>query len=113
MASSPVAGARLTDRDIQGRQPVPPPAQRRLRHRQRHGGGLPGAAAPGREAGPWKEGDQRSGSAGLVAEVQVVAVGGVEVDRLLHQPQAQHLAVEVDVALRVRGDRRDVVQTRR
>jgi hypothetical protein len=37
----------------------------------------------------------------------VVRVGGVEVDR----PQAKDRCVEVDVALRVLGDRGDVMQS--
>ena len=37
------------------------------------------------------------GEPGLVAEVEVVGVGRVEVDGLLDQPQAEHVGVEVDV----------------
>ena len=46
----------------------------------------------------------------LVAVVEVVDVGLVEVHGLLDQPQPEHARVEVDVARRVGGDRRDVVQ---
>ena len=60
-------------------------------------------------AGELEEGQDRAGRAALVAEVQVVDVGLIEVDRLLDQAQAEHARIEVDVARGVRGDRRDVV----
>ena len=56
-----------------------------------------------------EEGEDRAGRAALVAEVQVVDVGLIEVDRLLDQAQSQDARIEVDVARGVRGDRRDVV----
>ena len=37
------------------------------------------------------------GPARFVAVVKMVTAGVVEVDRQLHEPQAQHAAVEVDV----------------
>jgi hypothetical protein len=54
-----------------------------------------------REVGP--------GAALLVGVEEVVDGRLVLVDGLLHQPQAQHSRVEVDVALAVLGDRGDVV----
>src|SRR5262249_40063424 len=51
------------------------------------------------------------GCSDLVAEVQVVGVGVVEIDGALHQPQSEQPGVEVDVALRVAGDRRDVMNS--
>jgi hypothetical protein len=45
----------------------------------------------------------------LVAVVEVVDVGSVEVDRLLDHPQPEQPRVEVDVARGVAGDRGDVV----
>ena len=60
-------------------------------------------------AGELEEGQDRARGAALVAEVQVVDVGLVEVDRLLDQAQAEHARVEVDVARSVGGDRGDVV----
>jgi hypothetical protein len=66
-----------------------------------------GAARPGaRELEPRED---RAGRALLVAEVQVVRVGGVEVDGLLHEAQAEDAGVELDVPARVAGDHRDVV----
>jgi hypothetical protein len=62
-----------------------------------------------RRAGELEEGQDRAWRAALVAEVQVVDVGLIEVDRLLDQAQAEHPRIEVDVARGVRGDRRDVV----
>ena len=55
------------------------------------------ARAAERGAGELEEREDRAGRPGLVAEVQVVDVGLVEVDRLLHQPQPEQARVEVDV----------------
>ena len=66
-------------------------------------------ALPG--ARPLEERDQRPGSPDLVAEVEVVAVRVVEVDRLLDEREAE-LAVEVERLLRVRADARHVVEAR-
>src|SRR4028119_389780 len=77
----------------------------------------PGEPAPspsaGRE-GPGaadvrEEGEDGAGRARAVAVVEVVGAGVVEVDRALHQPQAERAGVEIQVALRVGGDGRDVV----
>jgi hypothetical protein len=61
------------------------------------------------DAGELEPSEDRAGRSLLVAEVQVVGVGRVEVDGLLHQPQAQDVGVELDVLLRVAGDHGDVV----
>jgi hypothetical protein len=66
-----------------------------------------GAASGG--AGELEPGEDRAGRAGLVAEVQVVGVGRVEVHGLLDHPQAEDVGIELDVLLRVGGDHRDVV----
>src|SRR5687767_10921459 len=46
-----------------------------------------------------------------VAKVEVIGAGIVEVDGQLHEPKAEDLRVEVEIALRVAGDRRDVMKT--
>ena len=69
----------------------------------------PGPGAPRGRVGEFEEGQDRPGRAALVAEVQVVDVRGVEVDRLLDQAHAEHARVEVHVAGRVGGDAGDVV----
>ena len=70
----------------------------------------PGAGTTGGRAGELEPGQDRARRAALIAEVQVVGLGCVEVDRLLDQPQAEHAGIEVDVALRITGDHRDVVK---
>ena len=70
---------------------------------------MPSPAWPRAAPGNSKKVRIEPGVAALVAEVQVVDVGLIEVDRLLDQAQAEHARVEVDVARGVRGDRRDVV----
>ncbi len=69
------------------------------------------ARPPGRHAGELEEGEVGAGAAVLVGEEEVVDGRVVLVDGLLHQAQAHHPGVEVDVALRVRRDRGDVVNS--
>jgi hypothetical protein len=68
-----------------------------------------GAGAPPRHARELEEGEVGPGAARLVRVEEVVDGGLVLVDGLLDQPQAEDPGVEVDVVLRVRGDRGDVV----
>ena len=72
---------------------------------------MPAPARPGGDAGELEEGEVGAGAALLVGEEEVVDGRVVLVDGLLDQAQAQHARVEVDVALRVLGDRRDVVNS--
>ena len=64
---------------------------------------------PLRRARPLEEGDHRAGAADRVAEVEVVAAGVVEVNRLLDEAQPEHAGIEVDRPLRVAADDRDVM----
>jgi hypothetical protein len=57
-----------------------------------------------------EERQDRAGSAALVAEVQVVDIGLVEVDGLLDQAEPEQARVEVDVARSIGGDRGDVME---
>ena len=59
---------------------------------------------------PLEEGDDGARLAGRVAEVQVVGARIVEVDRLLHEPEPEHVVVERQRAAGVRGDEGDVVE---
>ncbi len=47
---------------------------------------------------PGEEGEDRAGRAGLVAVIEVPGAGIVEIDRPLHQPQAERAGVEADIA---------------
>src|SRR5690606_386258 len=60
---------------------------------------------------PLEERDSRAGAANLVAKIQMIGVGQVEVHRELDQPQAEHARVKIDGALRLSADQRNVVQT--
>jgi len=55
------------------------------------------------------EGKNRSGLPRLIAIVEMVAVGIIEIDRLLDDPEPQRAGVEVYVPARGAGDRSDVV----
>src|SRR5262249_32651803 len=58
------------------------------------GGGKPSPASPGGCAFPWKEGQDRSGCPGLIAIVEVIGAGIVEVDRLFHEPETEYARIE-------------------
>jgi hypothetical protein len=59
---------------------------------------------------PFKEGAGRARSAHFITEVQMVTAWIVEVHRLFDQMLALHLRVEINRALRVVADQRDVIQ---
>ena len=99
--------------DLQVGQVPLPPSQRLGRDAERGRGGQAGAVAPGGHPLPGEECQDRRRPPGRVPVVEVVGARVVEVHRLLDQPQPQHPGVEVDVALRVRRDGRDVVQAAR
>ena len=106
-----VSIGRLVDVDPQLLEPLVPPPQRRSRHaecrRRRH----PGSLAPLGDTRPGEERQQARRTPLLVPVVEVIRVRRVEVDRLLDQSQAEGSRVEVDVGLRVGGDRGDVMQS--
>ena len=104
-----VAAAHVAHHHAHAAQAVAPPTQRAGRHRQRRRRHLAGTAAAAARQGPGKEGEDAPRPAGGVAEVEVVGPGIVEVHRPLDQPQPQRPGVEVDVALRIGGDGRDVM----
>ncbi len=59
---------------------------------------------------PWEEGHDRSRRSGGITEVEVIAAGIVEVDGLLHKPQTEQPRIEVEIALRIAGNRCDVMK---
>jgi len=69
------------------------------------------AGASVRDAGPFEECDRGARPALLVAKVQVIGTGIVEVDRLLDETQPEHGRVEIDRPLRVERADCDVVQS--
>ncbi len=71
------------------------------------------ARPAGLDTGELEPCEDRAGRALLVAEVEVVGLRRVEVDRLLHHPQPHQVGVEVDVSLGFAGDHRDVVACHR
>ena len=69
----------------------------------------PGAGPPHRQARVLEEREVRARVPGLVGVEEVVDGRVVLVDRLLHHPQAENARIEVDVRLRLSGDRGDVM----
>ncbi len=87
-------------------EPEPERARRDGERRDRH---LPRPDAAASGAGPWEEGHDAPRRAHLVTEVEVVGAGIVEVHRALDEAQPEHPGIEVEVPLRIAGDRGDVV----
>jgi hypothetical protein len=71
--------------------------------------GLADAAATGRGILPREEGQDGAGISGLVAIIEMIGAGIVEVHRLLDEPQAQRPGVKVEVPQGVASDRGDMV----
>ena len=95
------------------RPPGAPPRSRARpskRTRQRTRCTIPAPARPGVASRNSKKVISEPGRAGVVAVVEVVDVGRVEVDGLLDHPQPEHARVPVDVAPGIAGDRGDVVE---
>ena len=88
---------------------VRPVADGALRHPEHGLLGLADAEPARSGMLPREEGQDRAGLAGLVAVVEVVGAGIVEVDGLLDQAQAERAGVEVEVAAGRARDGRDVV----
>ena len=88
---------------------VGPEADRFLRHPERRLLRLADSGPSRRHMGPGEEGQDGAGPPGLVAEIEVIGAGIVEVHGLLDEPQAERPGVEVAVAAGVAGDRGDVV----
>src|SRR4030095_6328043 len=75
-------------------------------------GDLPVAGSARRHATRGEERQESPGRSRGIAVIEVVGEGVVEIHRELHQAQAQSSHIEVQVALRISGDRRDVVDSR-
>ena len=71
----------------------------------------PAPAVPRPTRGQGKKVRMVPGEPSVVAEVEVVGAGVVEVDGALDEAEAEDLGVEVEVGLGVGGDGGDVVKT--
>src|ERR1041385_5287615 len=86
-----------------------PVADRACRNAERRLLRLADAEMPGRCVLPGKEREDRAGLALLVAVIEVIGAGIVEVDGLFHQPQAEHAGVEIEIAFGTPRDGGDVM----
>src|SRR3981081_427820 len=86
-----------------------PEADRSHRHAKCCGLCQPEAAMPRSGVLPGEKSEDGAGMSRLVAVVEVVGAGIVEVDGLLHEPQPQRARVEVEVPGRVARNSRHVM----
>src|SRR6266508_3159564 len=91
-------------------QPLDPEAEGGREYREGGDGYLPGALSPAPGPGPREEGQDAAGGTGLVAEVEVIGLGGGEVHRTLDQTEPEQASVEIQVTLRVTRDSGDVMK---
>ena len=94
------------------RQPLVPPRERLGRHRKRRLRDLTRAvnSLPNGEVSVGERRHDRSRGSTLVAVVEMVDAGIVEIDRLLDQSLTEEAGVEVEVILRLTDGRSDVVK---
>jgi len=74
-------------------------------------GDFAGASGAASGVGPGEEGEDGAGGASVVAEVEMVGAGVIEVDRAFDEAEAEAFGVEVEVGLGVGGDGGDVMET--
>src|SRR5438477_2192431 len=97
--------------DIQAAEAPRPELERSAGDRERDHGHLPASRRPPRQVRPAEKRHGAAWSAEVVAEVDVVGVGDVEVDGLLDEAKAEYADVEVDILLNVARDACDVVNS--
>src|SRR5438128_2886937 len=88
-----------------------PELQRPARDGERDHGHLPTPRRPPRQVGPAEEGHGAARRTEVVAEIDVVGVGDVEVDGLLDEAKSEDADIEIDVLLNVARDARHVVNS--
>ena len=97
-------------RNSRGQQALLPELQRWARDTECSGGSFSYPQAAARGMRPGKEGKNGSRRPGIVSKVEVIGSRIVKVDGALYKTKPQHLGVEVEIALRVRSNRCDVMQ---
>ena len=76
-----------------------------------HRGSLAVPAGAALHVDPGEEGQHASGRADLIGKIEMIGPGVIEIDSLLDQALAEHIAVEIHVALRIARHGSDVMQT--
>jgi len=95
--------------DALGEEAMGPIAQRAGRNAERRLLGLADTTTAGACAFPREERQDRPGSSGLVAIVEMIGAGIVEIDGLLDEAQSQASGIKVIVSQGVTRNRGDVV----
>ena len=105
------AGFKMLDGDARRLETVLPIRERGGGDAEGCGGGFAYSDAGAGGAGPREEGQDGARGAEIVTEVEVVAAGIVEVDGALDEAEAEQFGIEVESALRIRGDGGDVMKS--
>jgi hypothetical protein len=77
------------------------------------GGGadFTGTTSTATSAGPWEERKDRSRCTGSIAEIKVVTAWIIEIDGAFDEPESEQFDIEVEIALRITGNRGNMVKT--
>ena len=81
------------------------------RHHERHRGDLTGSSFSPHRIGEGKEREDGTGPPDFISIVEVIDIGGIEIDGLLHQAQTEKAAIEVEVLLGVARQGGDVMDS--
>ena len=103
----PLAGA--FRRNTRGQQALLPELERCERNAECGRRSFSYAQAAARGVRPGEESKDGSRRPGIVAKVEVIGSGIVKVDGALYETKPQHFGIEVQISLRVRSNRCDVM----
>jgi hypothetical protein len=92
-------------------EPLDPESDRARKDGERGDGDLATALSTAPRVRPREKGENAARTSCLVAEVEVVGSGIVEVDRSLYQSKAESSRIEIKIALGIAGDAGDVMDT--
>jgi len=99
-----VSGDRLLEFDAPLDEALYPETNRAGKDRKRSDGNLAAALSSTPSVRPWEEGEDTSGTSGLVTEIKMVGGRIVEVHGPLYQTQPESAGVEIKIPLRIAGD---------
>ena len=97
--------------DTVGNQTLDPEPQGSRRNREPHRGDLPRALTSPGATRPGEKRDEGPGAPGLIAVVEMITAGIIEIDRELHQPQPEHAGVKIEIALWIARNGGDVMDS--
>jgi hypothetical protein len=72
---------------------------------------LASAAIPASRTGPWKESQNCPRGSAPIAEIEMIRSRIIEIDGAFHETKAEKPHIEVQISLRIAGNRSDVMKS--